>query len=116
MTGSRNITKLRDYVYHLCGCDMHGGRAVVVGDDKCILYDVPQWSDAMSRCVDHRFPSVGITVSHASNSLTGFQVLFLLAPTGGSYLCSFAGFTLVVAASLPMLWGLFNWVSTTLPR
>jgi hypothetical protein len=110
----RTCKQLRDYVFQLCGCGMHGGRAVVVADDKCVMYDVPRWSEGMSRCVKNRFPNVDITVSHASNSLTGFQVMFVLAPNEGSYMSSFGIFALVVLGLTPMLWGLFSWVSTTI--
>lgn len=111
---SNTCKELRDYVFQLCGCGTHGGRAVVVTNDKCVLYDVPKWSDGMSRCVKNRFPNVDITVSHASSSLTGFQILFVLTPNEGSYMSSFAIFVLVSLGLTPMLWGLFNWVSTTL--
>jgi hypothetical protein len=105
--------QLRDYVFEMCGCGMHGGRAVCIGLDKCILYDIPQWTDSMSRCVKNRFPSVDITVSYASSSLTGFQVLFVLASVEGSYLMSFAVFAIVVLACIPLLIGLFGWVAAT---
>jgi hypothetical protein len=114
MSKFKNINHLRDYVLKLCGCDTHGGRAVVLEHDKCILYDVPQWNDAMSRCTKNRFPSVDITISHASNSLTGFQILFVLAAHESSYMYSFATFLFITIASIPMLWGLFNWVQTAL--
>jgi hypothetical protein len=92
---------------------MHGGRAVVIAHDKCILYDIPKWSDGMSRCVKNRFPDVDITVSHSSNSLTGFQVMFVLAPNEGSYVSSFVTFSIFVLGLTPMLWLLFSWVSST---
>jgi hypothetical protein len=108
------ITELRNYVFKLCGCDTHGGRAKVLTHDQCVLYDVPQWNDRMSRCVSNRFPSVHITVSHASNSLTGFQILFVLPVEQSMYMYSFATFVFVTLASVPLLWGLFHWVTHTL--
>jgi hypothetical protein len=108
------ITELRNYVFKLCGCDTHGGRAKVLSHDQCVVYDVPKWNDAMSRCVSNHFPSVQITVSHESKSLTGFQILFVLPEEQSMYLYSFATFVVITLASIPLLWGLFHWVVNTL--
>jgi hypothetical protein len=108
MAQYHKINQLRDYVYKLCGCDTHGGRAVVIAPHKCILYDIPQWDNAMSRCVNNRFPSVDIMVSHASNSLTGFQVQFVLAAGSVNDLYHFTTFAFVILACTSVLWWVFN--------
>lgn len=98
----------------LCGCTLHGGRVVQLGDDVCVLYDVGKWSDAMSKCVVNRYPSVNITVSHSPNSLTGFQVLFVLGRERGGNLSSFLVFLVVSIGLVPILMTLFNIVQKSL--
>jgi hypothetical protein len=105
--------QLCDYVFSLCGSGARGGRAVVVSKDTCLLYDISQWTDGMTRCVKNRYPSVDVTVSHSCNSLTGFQIVFVLAPIDCNYVSSFATFAFVVLTSIPLLYTLFTWVSMT---
>lgn len=37
--------RLCAYVSELCGISSHGGRVHAVGDDTCVLSDVPTWTE-----------------------------------------------------------------------
>jgi hypothetical protein len=111
MSKNPRITLVRDYVYQLCACDTHGGRIVVLGNDACVVYDIPQWTDAMVRCVLNRFPETSFTVSYTANSLTGFQVLLTLAPDKSSYIQSSTTFIIILFSAIPILASIFTGVA-----
>ena len=95
MAPARAVENLSRYVQQMCGCGSHGGRVhVVPNPERCIVSDVPAWTDEMTLCVKTRFPNASVSVHQTHQSLSGFNVIIALQPAAYAYawhMASFAG-------------------------
>lgn len=61
----------------ICQCHKNGGRAVIShASNSVTLMDVPLWTDAMTRCMQNRYPFMDISVRQSRSSLSGFCLTF----------------------------------------
>lgn len=85
---SQDIRSVSEYVNKMCGCDTHGGRVFIVSDTRCIISDIPLWTDEMSQCIKGRFPSAEVSIFQCNQSLTGFNIVVVLHPPAYANLVS----------------------------
>jgi len=74
---SADIDQVARFVHSILKKTDTTARLVVTGDHKCLLYDLHQWTDAMSATVREKFPWAGTTVLTSHNSASGFIVVIV---------------------------------------